>query len=60
MYATGIYTGFAPNPMPGVRQMVEAKRLDAAQEQARKVAAAVDRMALRAARVATALAEVAQ
>lgn len=60
MYATGIYTGFAPDPMPGVRQMVEAKRLDAAQEQARKVAAAVDRMALRAARVATALAEVAQ
>ncbi len=60
MYATGIYTGFAPDPMPGVRQMVDAKRLDAAQEQVRRVAAAVDRMALRAARVATALAEVAR
>lgn len=60
MYATGIYTGFAPDPMPGVRQMVEAKRLDAAQEQVRRVAAAVDRMALRAARVATALEDVAR
>jgi len=60
MYATGIYTGFAPDPMPGVRQMVEAKRLDAAQEQVRRVAAAVDRMAVRAARVATALEEVAR
>lgn len=60
MYATGIYTGFAPDPMPGVRQMLEAKRLDAAQEQVRRVAAAVDRMARRAARVATALEEVAR
>jgi len=55
MYATGIYTGFAPDPMPGVRQMIQAKQRDAAQDQVRRVAAAVDRMALRAARVATAL-----
>jgi N-acetylated-alpha-linked acidic dipeptidase len=55
MYATGIYTGFAPDPMPGVRQMIQAQRVDAAQDQVRRVAAAVDRMAARAARVATAL-----
>ena len=55
MYATGIYTGFTPDPMPGVRQMLQAKRLDAAQDQVRRVAAAVDRMAQRATRVAEAL-----
>jgi len=55
MYATGIYTGFAPDPMPGVRQMLQAKRLDSAQDQVRRVAAAVDRMAQRATRVAAAL-----
>lgn len=55
MYATGIHAGFAPDPMPGVRQMLQAKRLDAAQDQVRRVAAAVDRMAQRATRVAEAL-----
>ncbi len=55
MYATGIYTGFAPDPMPGVRQMLQAKRRDAAQDQVRRLAAAVDRMAQRATRVAAAL-----
>jgi N-acetylated-alpha-linked acidic dipeptidase len=55
MYATGIYTGFAPDPMPGVRQMIQAKQRDAAQDQVRRVAAAVDRMAVRASRIATAL-----
>lgn len=60
MYATGIYTGFAPDPMPGVRQMLQAKRLDAAQDQLRRVAAALDRMAQRATRVATALEQLAR
>jgi N-acetylated-alpha-linked acidic dipeptidase len=60
MYATGIYTGFAPDPMPGVRQMLQARRADAAQEQIGRVAAAVDRMATRAGRVAAALEELAR
>jgi N-acetylated-alpha-linked acidic dipeptidase len=55
MYATGIYTGFAPDPMPGVRQALQARKQSAAQDQVRRVAAAVDRMATRATRVADAL-----
>ncbi len=53
MYATGIYTGFEGDPMPGVKQMVNARNLTASQGQVRKVAAAIDRMAARAERVAT-------
>jgi N-acetylated-alpha-linked acidic dipeptidase len=60
MYATGIYTGFAPDPMPGVRQTIQARHRDAAQDQVRRVAAAVDRMAARASRVADALDSIAR
>jgi N-acetylated-alpha-linked acidic dipeptidase len=60
MYATGVYTGFAPDPMPGVRQTLQAKQRAAAQDQVQRLAAAVDRMAARAARVAAALDSVAQ
>ena len=55
MYATGIYTGFEGDPMPGVQQMVNAKNVTAAQAQVRKVAAAIDRMAARAERVTTSM-----
>ncbi len=55
MYATGIYTGFTPDPMLGVRQMIQANQREAVLDQVRRVAAAVDRMALRASRVVTAL-----
>jgi N-acetylated-alpha-linked acidic dipeptidase len=55
MYATGIYTGFEGDPMPGVRQMVNAKNLKSAQGEVQRVAAAVDRMATRAERVSTAM-----
>ncbi|MEW5916425.1 MAG: M28 family peptidase [Gemmatimonadota bacterium] len=55
MYATGVYTGFAPDPMPGVRQMLQAKQRAAAQDQLQRLAAAIDRMAVRATRVGAAL-----
>jgi N-acetylated-alpha-linked acidic dipeptidase len=48
IYATGIYTGFAPDPMPGVRQMIQARRVSQAQAEVGKVAEAIDRMASRA------------
>jgi N-acetylated-alpha-linked acidic dipeptidase len=51
MYATGVYTGFAPDPMPGVRQMIEAGRRADAQAEVAKVAEAIDRMATRAGRL---------
>ena len=57
MYATGVNTGFAPDPMPGVRQMIEAGRRTEAQGEAAKVAEAIDRMATRAGRVGAQLAE---
>lgn len=57
MYATGVYTGFAPDPMPGVRQMIQASRLRDAQVEAGKVARAIDRMATRAARLGPQLAQ---
>lgn len=60
MYATGIYTGFEGDPMPGVQQMLNAKDLAAAQGQVRKVAAAIDRMAARAERVTTSLSALAR
>jgi N-acetylated-alpha-linked acidic dipeptidase len=55
MYATGVYTGFAPDPMPGVRQMIEAGRRADAQAEVAKVAEAIDRMATRAGRLGTQL-----
>ena len=55
MYATGVHTGFTGDAMPGVRQMVDAGDGSRAQAQVGKVAAAVDRMADRAERVAQAL-----
>jgi len=55
MYATGVYTGFAPDPMPGVRQMIQAGRRADAQAEAVKVAEAIDRMASRAGRLGTQL-----
>ena len=60
MYATGIYTGFEGDPMPGVQQMVNAKNVTAAQAQVRKVAAAIDRMAARAERVTTSMSALAR
>lgn len=60
MYATGIYTGFSGDPMPGVKQMVDAKNLAAAQGQVQKVAAAIDRMATRAERVAASMSALAK
>jgi len=55
MYATGVYTGFAPDPMPGVRQMIQAGRRADAQAEAVRVAEAIDRMASRAGRLGTQL-----
>ena len=55
MYATGVYTGFAPDPMPGVRQMIQAGRRADAQAEAVRVAEAIDRMASRAERLGTQL-----
>jgi N-acetylated-alpha-linked acidic dipeptidase len=60
MYATGIYTGFEGDPMPGVKQMVDAKNLASAQGQVQKVAAAIDRMASRAERVAASMSALAK
>ena len=55
LYATGVYTGFAPDPMPGVRQMIQAGRRADAQAEIAKVAEAIDRMATRAGRLGTQL-----
>jgi len=60
MYATGIYTGFEGDPMPGVKQMLNAKKLPEAQAQVKKVAAAIDRMAVRAERVTAAMSALAK
>lgn len=58
MYATGIYTGFEGDPMPGVQQMIDARDLRASQAQVRKVAAAIERMAARAERVTVSMSTV--
>ena len=60
MYATGIYTGFEGDPMPGVRQMINEKNRTAAQGQVQRVAEAIDRMAGRAERVTASMAALAK
>jgi N-acetylated-alpha-linked acidic dipeptidase len=57
MYATGLYTGFEGDPMPGIRQMVDARNNPGASAEVAKVAAAIDRMAARADRAAKLLNE---
>ncbi len=60
MYATGLYTGFEGDPMPGVGQQIDAKNATGAGEEATKVAAAIDRMAVRAERATRQLRELPQ
>ncbi|MFN8573291.1 MAG: M28 family peptidase [Gemmatimonadaceae bacterium] len=57
MYATGLYTGFEGDPMPGVGQMIDDRNAEAARNEAAKVAAAIDRMAGRAERATARLRE---
>lgn len=38
IYAPGLYTGYEPKTLPGVREAVEARRVDEANQQARRVA----------------------
>ena len=45
MYATGVYTGFAPELMPGLQQMIKWNAVAEAQAQADVIAAAINRMA---------------
>ena len=55
MYATGVYTGFAPEPMPGLQQTIKWNEGSDAQQQAETIAAAIERMADRAERITRAL-----
>ncbi len=55
MYATGVYTGFAPEPMPGLQQTIKWNTVADAQAQASIIAAAIGRMADTAERVTRAL-----
>ncbi|MFN8580362.1 MAG: transferrin receptor-like dimerization domain-containing protein [Gemmatimonadaceae bacterium] len=50
MYATGLYTGFGGDPLPGVGQEIDDRDARGAASEAAKVARAVDRMAQRAER----------
>jgi N-acetylated-alpha-linked acidic dipeptidase len=51
MYATGINTGFAPEPMPGLQQTIKWDDASAAQEQADIIEAAIHRLANRVDRI---------
>ena len=45
VYAPGAYTGYGVKTMPGIREAVEARRTAEAQDQAARVAQAIDRYA---------------
>ena len=45
LYAPGAYTGYGVKTMPGIREAVEARRTAEAQDQAARVAQAIDRYA---------------
>jgi N-acetylated-alpha-linked acidic dipeptidase len=45
VYAPGAYTGYGVKTMPGIREAVEARRAAEAQDQAARVAQAIDRYA---------------
>ena len=45
IYAPGLYTGYGAKTLPGVREAVEAGRLEEANQQARRVAQALKAMA---------------
>jgi N-acetylated-alpha-linked acidic dipeptidase len=45
LYAPGLYTGYDAKTMPGVREAVEAQRWDEANQQARRVAQALQALA---------------
>lgn len=55
VYAPGAYTGYGVKTMPGIREALEARRLDEAQAQTARVAAALLRYADRVRRAADAL-----
>src|ERR1700683_5623294 len=44
IYAPGLYTGYGVKTLPGVREAVDAKRWDEANQQARRVAQALRAM----------------
>ena len=46
VYAPGAYTGYGVKTMPGIREAVEARRTAEAQDQAARVAQAIDRYAV--------------
>lgn len=55
MYAPGFYTGYGVKTMPGIREQVEQRDYAAAQVEAARVAAALDRYAAAITRAAAAL-----
>jgi N-acetylated-alpha-linked acidic dipeptidase len=44
IYAPGLYTGYGVKTLPGIREAVDAKRWDEANQQARRVAQALRAM----------------
>jgi N-acetylated-alpha-linked acidic dipeptidase len=55
MYAPGFYTGYGVKTMPGIREQIEQRALQQAQDQAVRVAAALDRYAVAVSRAAESL-----